>query len=487
MGSLIRYEACPQCGSKDNLAIYTDGKFCFTPGCSNREGAKHPESFERTEWRKHYRHMTLAHRNLHKMTCEVYDVKSKGRITGFPYVWKGKRYAIKYRDFNYPKENRQNHMHIEGRAPCTFFGWQTVHSKKVIVIVSGEFDAMAVRQMTNLPCVSAPNGDASIVATVKFHLEDLLKFEQIYLVPDNDSGCHAAFREAAELLDKDQVRYVTLSRKDANDYLVAKEYEVFKKTLYAGERLSDSLLIDSIKECKTHVEIIPTDIPFYNGAIMSMRTGEVTLLLGHTGQGKSSVSRWLAIKMAQAGYRTGIFSLEEQPQSYGESLFELFEACQADVDEYVTLAALHGDVALNDLSSAAKAMAKLHSCKLIIIDNLTAAADPSDTNGSLNELMKEVNSLAAKLNVHIICVSHTSREAEKANALRRAKGEMVLPPQQADAFGSSFLEKFAWNLIAIHVPVLGMTEFYVHKTRKGMLSLPVKTTMKFEKGFYYDA
>jgi hypothetical protein len=37
LGELLRMEPCPNCGSKDNVAVYTDGKWCFG-GCGYRKG-----------------------------------------------------------------------------------------------------------------------------------------------------------------------------------------------------------------------------------------------------------------------------------------------------------------------------------------------------------------------------------------------------------------------------------------------------------------
>ena len=417
-------------------------------------------------------------------TCTAFEIKSHGKVVGFPYIYQGNRYAIKYRDFNFSKGQRKYHMHIEGTAPCTFFGWQAIHSRKILAIAGGELDAASVRQMTNIPCVSPPNGDKSLVDTVKFHLEDLLQFNQIILIPDNDAHANEAYREAAELLRKDQVKFVSLAMMDPSAYLQASDYEGFKKIFYAGERLVDSLLMTSIKQCSTKTETIECDVKFFISAMMGVRTGEVTLILGHTGQGKSSVSRWLTIKFAEFGYRTGIFSLEEQPDSYGETLDTLYQSIEGDVDEYVTMSTMHGQLDLSDFAAACAAMVKLHDCKVIIVDNLTAACDPSNTNESLNLLMKEVNSIAADLNVHIICVSHTSREAEKQNQLKRMKGEDTMPPQVADAFGSSFIEKFAWNIVSMHITSVGQTRFEVLKARKGIMSLPTETIMRFSRGFY---
>lgn len=36
MGDFVQHEPCPECGSKDNVGVYTDGKYCF--GCGWIEG-----------------------------------------------------------------------------------------------------------------------------------------------------------------------------------------------------------------------------------------------------------------------------------------------------------------------------------------------------------------------------------------------------------------------------------------------------------------
>lgn len=469
MGRLLRYEQCPECGSQDNLAVYTDGYYCFTPKCKHRKGKRHPEHFPTVNWLDNYAVRPVQSRNLTAKTCEQLDIRSSGRIVGFPYVYKGVRYAVKYRDFSFPKKQRTMHMHIDGQAPCTFFGWQALNSNKIVAIAAGEFDAASVIQLVRIPCLSPPNGDKSIVDTVKFHLEDLLKFQEVVLIPDNDASSNEAFREAAELLHKDQVKIVSLSLDDPSAYLQRSNYETFRKAFYAAELMSTNLLVGSIKQNKRKCLTIANDIPFFgkDSAIGSLRTGEVTILLGRAFQGKSTCARWLTYKLAEYGYRSGVFSLEETPESYGEVLDDLFTNAGLDVDQYVTMSSIHGTLDLQDFSAAFTAMVKLHGCAVIVIDNLTAAADPKNTNESLNSLMLTVTSLAASLNVHVICISHTSRTAEDRAALQRSKGQDISAPRLSDGFGSSFLEKFAWNYLTINVNAYGITQINIEKSRRG--------------------
>jgi len=32
----LHHSPCPKCGSKNNLAVYSNGSFCFTPGCGHQ-------------------------------------------------------------------------------------------------------------------------------------------------------------------------------------------------------------------------------------------------------------------------------------------------------------------------------------------------------------------------------------------------------------------------------------------------------------------
>ena len=488
MGRLIRYESCPQCGSQDNLAIFSDGYHCFTPGCNYRKGNKHPDQYPTVDWLPPYKCLTISDRNLSKKTCNIFDIRRNGKIVGFPFVYKGNRYAVKYRDFSLPK-NHKGHMMIHGEAPCTFFGWQavsTASSKKVLAIAGGEFDAASVTQLMNVPCVSPPNGDDSIEAAIKFHLEDLLKFNEIILIPDNDSKGQIAFRKAAELLRKDQVKIVSLSMHDPNEYVKAWAYEEFRKAYSSAERLVDNLLVGSIKSTRQRCQLIGNDIPFFKvgSRINGMRTGEVTLLLGRTMQGKSTMARWISLKLAEQGYKTGMFSLEEQPDNYGAALDDLFSSQQLDVDDYVSLSSMHGTLKLDDFKAACFAMVKLHQCQVVVVDNLTAAADPKSTNESLNQLMLNVNKIAAELNIHIICCTHASRECELRAAAKIAKGEEPQPPNIGDGFGSSFLEKFAWNYLTIHVARDGITRIDTPKTRYGKRNKQGTFMLAFSNGTY---
>jgi twinkle protein len=56
---------------------------------------------------------------------------------------------------------------------------------QVVVVTEGEFDAMAVHEVTGFPAVSLPNGASSLPTQLVDYLE---KVERVYLWMDNDEA-----------------------------------------------------------------------------------------------------------------------------------------------------------------------------------------------------------------------------------------------------------------------------------------------------------
>lgn len=474
MGTLIKSGLpCPVCGSKDNLSRYSDGDYCFTPNCTNKHGKPIPTKIQ--DFPTKYIHSSLEWRSITKSTCVTYNVRSRNKVVAFPYYYNGLLYAIKYRDCNL-KKSHENHMWIDKQqvSPFTMFGIpQLQHSKKV-AIAGGEFDAMAVRQLARVPCLSPPNGDGSLDKAVREHAELLATFEEIYLIPDNDAVSHEAFREAAKLLPKGAVRFVALSRTDPNEYLMVKEYEAFNTALYGAKPQSESLYFTSVLSAaeegfKEYYTSTPLD------QYCRFLSNEVTILLGHPQQGKSTFSRWLSMHLAMQGYKVLFLSLEEKPKRTAVKFKNEFENLEAMQDSII-LSKLHGSQKPEQFITDINTLLRLHKPEFCIVDNLTALADPNQTLSSINAHMSSIIGISEDFPTHFICISHTSREVKHDKA-----------PKLYDAFGSSFIEKFAANFISIFVPQLNITEFEVLKSRNGTKTTePIKAFFSKSKGYSFS-
>jgi len=193
-----------------------------------------------------------------------------------------------------------------------FFGWHTIPPDATeIVITEGEYDAMAVYQVSGRPSVSLPNGCRSLPVHILVLLE---KFEKIYLWMDNDGpGIEGAEKFAKKIGIKkcflvrpvmplttntvnDDNNNVFYPPKDANDALL-RGINMDKMIQQANVLPHDSIL--SFKELRDQVlnEIIHPhkfigiqmrSLPNLNKIVKGFRRGELTVFSGPTGCGKAS-------------------------------------------------------------------------------------------------------------------------------------------------------------------------------------------------------
>jgi len=126
-----------------------------------------------------------------------------------------------------------------------FFGQNLFRSNAVkdIVITFGEFDAMAVYQMTGMPAVSVCDGDASAQSLFRKEYAWLNKFERIIIIPDNDPSGKAIIPLLGSIFPR-KTRIVNLTKyKDSCEYLQNKARDEFVKEFYSSQPYSPEKII----------------------------------------------------------------------------------------------------------------------------------------------------------------------------------------------------------------------------------------------------
>ena len=369
-------------------------------------------------------------------------------------------------------------------GPFGFFGWQLVtpaHTE--IVLTEGEYDAMAACQglaaaaargdgrFKNLPVVSLPNGCNSLPPDLIPLLE---RFTKIYLWLDHDKAGQDAAEKYARKLGINRCVIVKPGDKmphppkDANDALrltlpafAAKAGEApLPPTLIADMLAAAKPLAHRRLETFSHLraqvlrsirtplsELSGTgtpSLPTVSSIIKGFRRGELTILTGPTGGGKTTLLSQMSVDFAKAGVPTlwGSFEIknarlvEKQLQQFHtasgplrllpadrlESLADDFEALPLHYMNF------HSSTELPDILDAMDFAVYRDDVQHIIIDNLQfmiprqggarsggggggrSSGSNFDKFNAQDLVLDEFRKFATEKNVNIILVIHPRKE-----------------------------------------------------------------------------
>ena len=438
--TFIRHAPCENCGSRDNLAIYLNHTYCF--GCHNYEKT-HGELPKVATTKQNINMISgiteaLPKRKLNSETCKVFKYE-----TG---TYNGKNCHIaNYFDKDYNKVAQhlrfpdKSFIWIGDTTNISLFGqhlWRD--GGKNIIITEGELDAMSVSQMQNnrYPVVSVPSGSASAKKYIKRELEWLSKFENIVLMFDNDEAGNKASIECANILPVRKVKIAKLQEKDASDLLQkglgskiidamweAKAYT--PQGIIQGSDTKDLLLNDE------EVESIPYQWNGLNEKLQGIRFGELNLLCGGSGTGKSQMCREIAYDCISKGHKVGYIALEESVKrsirgivSVGlnaqihnpevrknisdKKILEEFDK----VKNYIAFYDHFGSSDSDDLMNRIRFMVQSLDCKIIILDHISIVISGLDTDNErrlIDVTMTHLRKLVEEVKCAMFVVSHLKR------------------------------------------------------------------------------
>ena len=223
----IRHAPCPDCGSRDNLAVYTNHTYCF--GCHQHKFTDEQAAPAATIKVKEKTNMiegiteALATRKIDSNTCRIFNYET-GSYNGKPC------HIANYFNKNYEKVAQ--HLRFPDKSfiwlgesqNVSLFGQQNWRDGgRTVIITEGELDAMSVSKVQDnkYPTVSVPSGAGSAKKYIKRELEWLSKFENIILMFDNDEAGLRASVECANLLPVRKVKIAKLQGKDPSDLLTS--------------------------------------------------------------------------------------------------------------------------------------------------------------------------------------------------------------------------------------------------------------------------
>lgn len=401
-----------------------------------------------------------------------------------------------------------------------------------LVITEGQWDAVSCYQamVDNVKgtkyaglepfVVSIPLGTANAVEAI-LHNETFAKsFDALCLFFDNDHATpaelkkgivkgHEACEAVANAFVGSGIPLMTITPdedyKDASDYLQADKSEELAKLVQFGKRVfsaekivrGDQIQVEDLMEAQqagVMVDCFPKLMQKING----MRSKELTMLLAPSNVGKSTVCSILAHSFIKANQKLGMIFLEEGNKETFQRLIaselkvnylkfkrnplsvataEAISAAYEGIKNNLVLVDHFGSMPTSSLMSKIKQMVLVEGCKYIILDHISAVISGLDIDNERKQLdmvLTELAAFCAANEVHIIVVSHINRtNANQFIAPKGKEGEAFwVNVTKESARGSSSLEQFSWNILALEPEVLpdysrGRVRLKVLKTRFG--------------------
>ena len=454
-GRVVRRDACPECGSRDNVAVYETGyEKCFGQGCEywkgNRNagsssdggvvdrGVCHTPTMVRAMIPVEY--MALSKRGISEETCKRFHYGVGTTHAGEPVqvAQYGTAQKIRTADKKFSWINRP-----EGGPEL--FGQSLWRPQKRLVITEGEIDALSYAQATDCrwPVVSVPDGASSAARSIALNIEFVEGFEEVVFLFDMDTPGQAAAEECALLLTPGKARIASLPRKDANEVLL----ELGGKTLYLAPFSARVFRPDGIVEGLDILQQVLTPPeeglsypwPCLDAKTHGMRRGEMVTWIAGTGTGKSQVLREVAHHIwKEHGERVGIIALEESNVTSALAQISLAmdlplhlpevraSVTSAEIEQagklllpgfafYDHFGSVEGDVLLPKIRYMAHSM----GIKWIILDHISimvsGTAAEGDERKRLDQLVTQLRSLCSELDIGIHVVSHLRKSSGQSH------------------------------------------------------------------------
>lgn len=393
----------------------------------------------------------LKGRGISEEICRKYEItsridKDRNHILVFPFKdQEGTLQFIKYRN-TAPKENQSKEFCEENCRPI-LFGMNHCSNRETLIITEGQIDSLSVAEAGLENAVSVPNGKNGFT-WVPYCFDFVSEFKSIIVFGDCEKG---QITLADEISKRWEFR-VKIVRpedykgcKDANEILQkfgkAAVKEAVKNALAPNQhgiiKLATVKFVDILS-----MELFKSRMSYLDQVLDGgFRFGQLAVLTGKRGQGKSTLGSMFACEALDQGYNCFFYSGELPNHVFrnwlDRQITRKSKILPSDEDK---LNRWYGERAfLYDSSNFEEATEKkdilmaveysiiANNCKFILVDNLMTALDSDDTNMDVyqkqSQFVGKLAKLSKKYNVFILLIAHP----------RKNKGEIT----NDDVAGSS--------------------------------------------------
>ena len=479
IGNELRFSKCPYCGNrtndKDTFAINLDtGMFkCMRSSCGAKGnmitlhkdfgfslGTEVNEYYDRARAFRTFPRKEkpepkdnaikyLESRGIHADICRRYHIttdKDNDNVLVFPFYDNEDNLTfIKFRktDFD-PEKDKNKEWCMRDTKPILFGMSQCNPENKTLIMTEGQIDSLSVAEAGFENAVSVPTGKNGF-SWVPYCWDWLQSFETLIIFGDKE-GDNITLLEEMNVRFNGLVKHVRLEDykdcKDANEILQKYGKEQVKQCI-------DNALPVEVREIKDITEVKKvkiSDMEKFNTGIQSLNKtlggffmGQVILLTGERGKGKSTLASQFGIMAVKEGYNTFFYSgelmdwyfrnwldlqvagdkhINKIRNTYGTFDYSVDGTIYPDIEAWY-----HGKIKIydnniiredehDDLVETIKKAITRYSCRVIFVDNLMTAMD-DDVNSDLNRqqtaFVKQLTQIAKQFSVLIFLIAHPKK------------------------------------------------------------------------------
>jgi twinkle protein len=353
-----------------------------------------------------------------------------------PYLLDGKPVNIKYRS----SKCKDFSMAADGRP--AFWNLDNITDEPEIVIVEGEFDAMAIYEATGRECISPPNGSQSITPEVIETLTAALADEtrRVILAGDSDEAGRKMLDDLAARIGKERCFRVTWPDgcKDANDALLLPNgKETVARCLVNAVPCESSGIVSVHDNSEDYWALyegglpggVSTGIPAVD-RVYTVAPGQFTIVTGVPNAGKTTaIDNWINQIGQNEGWRFGICSMENRrlarhqagiaQKFIGKPFKQGFtprmtaeEAGLAEewMENHLSFIKTP-DPTIEAILHVARAMVYQQGIKGLVIDPWNRIHHPQSMNSGdhVAETLNKISEFADRFNVHVWLVAHPTK------------------------------------------------------------------------------
>lgn len=373
-----------------------------------------------------------------------YDEEKKGWITAHRKFLRLER-----------PDGKKDTWTTKGTKRCLYGKNLITENDSELVICEGEIDALSWNSW-KIPAVSIPNG-VSDFEWVDVDWEWLARFEKIYVSTDMDEPGRGAALEICKRLGLHRCYIVTLPKKDANDCLVSgltREQMAKSLTDAKGIELDEIKRPEDFKSevmdyYTTDPSLRGTETPWSQNLPWRVRKGELTILSGFSGHGKTAGLNQLMLHLVSKNLKVMDASLEIKP---GMTLYNMtrcalgkkysekpeIEGCINWINDAMFFLDCIGTVNVTRLMQAMEYARKRHGIDVFVIDSLFKCGLSGEDYAGARDFVDKLTTFCNNTGAHVILVAH-SRKTQNGNEYS--------VPTKSDVAGSSDICNAAFNII----------------------------------------